>query len=79
MRYGKNWICTTPLCSAEQWLVQAMPRQHDVWRIATGAYGRSRTVAAPQPICPLCGADLSPSSVIATTLGTAEYDVVLPS
>jgi len=75
MRHSENWICTTPWCSAEQWLVQAEPRQRDVWHIAPATHGRSWTVAASQPICPLCGVDLAPAPVLVPTLDAAEYEV----
>ena len=76
MRHSEYWICTTPWCSAERWLVQAMPRRRDVWHIAPDAAGRSWTVAAPQPICPLCGGDLEIAPVLVTTVDAADYDVV---
>lgn len=76
MRYSQYWICTTPWCSAEQWLVQAVPHQRDTWHIKPDAYGRSWSVAAPQPICPLCGVDLEPAPVLTTTVNTGEYNFV---
>ncbi len=76
MRYNQYWMCITPWCSAEQWLVQAMPRQRDIWHIRPIRDGRSWKVAATQPICPLCGVNLEAAPILATTVDTAEYDVV---
>jgi hypothetical protein len=53
-------FCTTNWCNAERWLVRRDARYHDLWLVATSVDDTGWQIAGVEPVCPLCGMNLSP-------------------
>lgn len=60
MRTDELWECRNGGCDATVWNVRAVGERPATWMIASAQGGRW-TVAADQPICPLCASDLHAS------------------
>lgn len=59
-RFGapEEWtdlFCTCGWCRAERWLVRQDPRSPELWQIAEDPMTAPWSVAAREPVCPLCG------------------------
>jgi len=53
-------FCTTEWCQAGRWAVRRDAGDHDRWSVAAAAGDAGWQVAGEQPVCPLCGMNLSP-------------------
>jgi hypothetical protein len=68
----ETWYCRSEWCKANYWLVRPQPGQRELWELAQEPNAPRYTVAALDPVCPLCGATLSLRIEIAETIG---YDL----
>jgi len=59
-QHWSDGFCTTDWCSAGHWVVRRDPHHHDVWLVAASTEEIGWKIAAVEPICPLCGVELSP-------------------
>ena len=50
-------------------MVRRVPSHTDVWTVARFEGGRSWTVAAATPVCPLCGGHLATANNVAEGVG----------
>jgi hypothetical protein len=55
----EQWFCRSPFCRADGWMAMRAPDQTDLWWLGHDPGDRSYTVAAVDPVCPLCGTTLS--------------------
>lgn len=53
-------FCTTDWCTAEQWMARRQVHHADLWLVAASAGDAGWQIAGVVPVCPLCGANLSP-------------------
>jgi hypothetical protein len=51
-------FCTCIWCRAAHWLVRQDPRSPELWQIAEDHQTAPWSVAAREPVCPLCGETL---------------------
>ncbi len=59
----KDWadgFCTTDWCEAERWMVRRDPHRQDLWWVGTSTDVIGWQIAGTEPVCPLCGMNLSP-------------------
>jgi hypothetical protein len=72
MRIAMNWetwFCRSEWCKADSWLVRQHADQRELWQLAHEPDELRYTIAATDPICPLCGATLSLRIELAETIG----------
>ena len=60
VEHWSNGFCTTDWCQGERWMVRRDTRHPDLWLVAESADAAGWQIAAIEPICPLCGMELSP-------------------
>lgn len=64
--------CTCGWCRAERWMVRQDPRSPELWQVAEDSTMAPWSVAAREPVCPLCGEQL-----LAHVEGLGEPDNVI--
>jgi len=65
----ETWFCRSEGCKADSWLVRPQPGQRELWQLALEPDTPRYTIAATDPVCPLCGTTLSLRIEIAETIG----------
>jgi hypothetical protein len=65
----ETWFCRSEKCRADSWLVRPQPGQPELWQLAHEPDMPRYTIAAADPVCPLCGATLSLRIDLAETIG----------
>lgn len=50
--------CSSAICSGEQWRVQLISVDNQLWRVSSTNGAGSYLVAGNTPACPFCGGDL---------------------
>jgi hypothetical protein len=65
----ETWFCRSDWCNADSWLVKPRSGQRELWQLAHQPDGPYYTIAAIDPVCPLCGATLSLRIDLAETIG----------
>lgn len=53
-----TFACPDTLCTGDRWLVERRADADALWQISDGPADPGFLVAAPEPICPLCGGHL---------------------
>ncbi|MCU0494699.1 MAG: hypothetical protein MUD01_24195 [Chloroflexaceae bacterium] len=54
----ETYACINDTCKGRPWCVQRDEVIPDLWYVAPPAGWQSFTIAAAEPICPLCGSSL---------------------
>jgi hypothetical protein len=52
-------FCLDRLCATRTWMVQPHEDIPELWIVAESCDGPTWSIAAPEPLCPHCGATLS--------------------
>ena len=71
---AERW-CPTNWCGADRLSVEPDPEQDDLWHVWNAAGGRW-TVAADEPVCPMCGTTLQVAVMPGAELTDADETVL---